>query len=625
MKSLKLAKAAKELTVSNTEQSDQDIVSRQPSILHSPFLWKLYAGFSALIILSSLGMGSLIARNIEQNTLQSIRNSLYANALLLKEVAFSTLLENKEKDVKLQKQVLFTGREIGTRLTVIRADGVVIADSDKNPEIMDNHAKRPEILEAKSGGIGTATRFSRTTSRYRMYLASSVVSNGQIIGYVRTSLPLTVVDQRLGELRWIVFVTTGMTTLVALLIGLVLSHHIVKPLIVMTSVVEKAAQGEPGEKLSTTRTDELGKLAKAFNQLTEYSQSRMEMLTTDRNKLSVILSGMVEGVVAVNRDERVLHMNEAAGKLLQVTPHKTLERPIWEVVRIREISEILEDAITNETDFQRKLELTIASTKRFIEMHASALHDGNGKLVGAVVVLYDVTKLYQLEAIRRDFVANASHELKTPVTAIRMIVETMIDDETLSPEMQSEFLNRVRNQSLRLSSIINDLLTLSRIESKSEKNVHIPLDLRECIRSAEVLLSPLGEKKSVGMEFDLPDHAVQILGNKQELSEVVNNLLDNALKYSQKGGLIKTFLFERDYKAVIEITDTGIGIATQDQQRIFERFYQVDKARSRESGGTGLGLSIVKHIVLSHGGSIEVESTLGKGSTFRVTLPEPDL
>ncbi len=564
----------------------------------------------------------MIARNVERNALASIEKSLHANAFLLKEVAFSSLLENKARDIDLQKRILLAGREIGTRLTVIRADGTVIADSDKDPGVMDNHAHRPEILAAKSKGTGTSTRFSRTTNSDRMYLASSVVNGSQLIGYVRTSLPLTVIDQRLSELRWIIFMSTTVATVAALILGLMLSHHIVKPLIVITSVVKNAAQGEPAEKLSVLRNDELGVLAKAFNQLIAYSQSRMEMLTTDRNKLSVILSGMVEGVIAVNREERILHMNEAAGKLLQVSPQKTLERPIGEVVQIRELSDILEDAIAKQTDLQRKIELKIASTKRHIEMRASALRDGNGNLVGAVVVLYDVTKLYQLEAIRRDFVANASHELKTPVTAIRMIVETLIDDETLSSEMQNEFLNRVRNQSLRLSSIINDLLTLSRIESNNDEIKHIPFDMRDCVRSAEALLSPLGEKKNVEMEFALPDHVVKILGNKQEISEVVDNLIDNALKYSQQGGHIKVSLFKREHHNVLEVSDTGIGIGKKYQQRIFERFYQVDKARSRESGGTGLGLSIVKHIVQAHGGTIEVESVLGEGSTFRVILPE---
>ncbi len=602
-------------------ESESGIASRPPSIFHSSLLWKLYAALSVLIILSFFGMGSMIARNIERNALQSIEKSLHANAFLLKEMAFTSLFENRRKDEQLQKRVLSTGRKIGTRLTVIAADGTVIADSEKDPAAMDNHVNRPEIVMAKTKGTGTITRFSRTTNSHRMYLASSVIDGTKLIGYVRTSLPLTVIDQRLSELRWIIFMSTTAAAVVALILGLLLSHHIVKPLIVMTCVVQKAARGEPAEKLSTLRSDELGDLAKAFNQLIAYSQSRMEMLTTDRNKLSVILSGMVEGVIAVDREERILHMNEAAGKLLQLTPQNTLERPISDVVQIRELSDILEDAITKETDFQRKIELKIASMKRHIEMRASALRDGNGNLVGAVVVLYDVTKLYQLEAIRRDFVANASHELKTPVTAIRMVIETLIDDETLSCEMQNEFLNRVRNQSLRLSSIINDLLTLSRIESKSDDIKHAPFDLRDCIRSAEALLSPLGKKKEVSMDFTLPGQSVEIIGNKQEMSEVVDNLIDNALKYSQPGGSIKVSLIQNGQKAILEVTDTGIGISPKDQQRIFERFYQVDKVRSRESGGTGLGLSIVKHIVQAHQGTIEVESSLGAGSTFRVTLP----
>ena len=602
-------------------QNDPAGTSAPPSIFHSSLLWKVYAALSVLIILSSFGMGSMIARNMEKNALKSIENSLRTNAVLLKEIAYSSLLENRKADSRLQRRILLTGREIGTRLTVIRADGTVIADSEKAPVEMDNHAQRPEILRAKSEGTGTATRFSHTTNSYRMYLASSVVHGNQVIGYVRTSLPLTVIDRRMDELRWIVFMSTSIATFVALILGLLLAHHIVKPLVVMTSVVKKAAQDQPTEELDTMRSDEMGELAKAFNQLIAYSRSRMEMLTTDRNKLSVILSGMVEGVIAVDQQKRILHMNEAAGKLLQVRPQETLEKPIETVIPIHELKDILEDAITQQTDFQRKIELKIAPTKQHIELRASALRDGNGNLVGAVAVLYDVTKLYQLEAIRRDFVANASHELKTPVTAIRMIIETLIDDDSLTTEMKNEFLNRVRNQSVRLSSIINDLLTLSRIESQTDGYQHSRFDMRNCVRSAEALFSPLGRKKDLKMEFTVPDDEVTILGNQQEISEVIDNLVDNALKYSTPGGRIDVSLSRQEQNVVLEVVDTGIGIGAKDRERIFQRFYQVDKVRSRESGGTGLGLSIVKHIVQAHGGSIEVESKLGSGSTFRIILP----
>ncbi len=597
---------------------------RSPSLLRSPFLWKLYAGYSMLIIVSSLVMGGLIAQRIEQNTLADIQKSLHANAFLLSDIAIPLLSNNEANRADFQKRILLTGHEIGTRLTVIDVKGIVIADSDKEPSTMDNHVSRPEILAAISHGMGTATRYSQTTNENRMYLAMPVKNGTKTIGYARTSLPLSVIDQRLGHLRWIVILGTGLTTLGALFLGFLLARHTVKPLISMTVIAEEMAEGHYGEKISTTRNDEIGQLAEAFNRMAEKNQSRMEMLTTDRNKLSVILGGMIEGVIAVNHDERVLHLNDAAGKLLQVTPQETIEKPIWEVTRIREVSEILSDAISSDAELQRKLELSVSPSQKFIEMHASALHDGQGELVGAVVVLHDVTKLYQLETIRRDFVANASHELKTPITAIRMLVETLIDDQSLSPEKRDQFLHRMRNQSIRLSSIVSDLLTLSRLESNSDEQVKIPLDLRDIIRSATMSLSPMSDKKGVSVELELPDHSIEVLGNRESLGQVITNLLDNALKFTSAGSHVRIVLSEKEEQVIIEVQDQGIGIDIPDQNRIFERFYQVDKARSREAGGTGLGLSIVKHIILSHNGTVELESTLGKGSTFRVVLPVLD-
>ncbi|VAX42328.1 Phosphate regulon sensor protein PhoR (SphS) [hydrothermal vent metagenome] len=595
--------------------------SGSSSLLRSPFLWKLYDGYSLLIIFSSLVTGSLIARRVEKNTLGDIQKSLHTNAYLLSEIAAPVLSQNITDYTSLQKRILLTGEQTGMRLTVIQIDGTVIADSDKDPATMDNHANRPEILTAKTHSKGTATRFSDTTNSNRMYLALPVKEDGKTIGYARTSLPLSVIDQRLGDLRWIIILGTGLTTMVSLFLGFLLARHTVMPLISMTAVAEAMAEGQYGEKLSTTRKDEIGQLAEAFNRMAEKSQARMEMLTTDRNKLSVILGGMVEGVIAVNQNERVLHLNDAAGKLLQVASTETLEKPIWEVTRIREISEILADSLSGDAEFQRKLELTGTSGKQFIEMHASALHDGQENLVGAVVVLHDVTKLYQLETIRRDFVANASHELKTPITAIRMLVETLIDDKTLSPIKQKEFLEKMRNQSLRLSAIVTDLLTLSRLESNSEEEKNVPLDLREIIRSSAMSLSPLGRKKDISIELDLPSQSIDVSGKREGLSQVINNLLENALKYTPAGGNVRVSLSKQENQAVIQVQDTGIGISAQDQKRIFERFFCVDQARSREAGGTGLGLSIVKHIAISHGGTVDVESTLGVGSTFRLVLP----
>jgi len=339
-----------------------------------------------------------------------------------------------------------------------------------------------------------------------MYLALPVRSNGQLVGYVRTALPLSVIDERISQLRAIIAVGAGSAVLVALLLGLVFARRFSAPLTAMTSVAEAMAQGDYDQKLSITRSDEIGKLAGALNQMAESARDRM-------------------------------------------------------------------------------------------------------------------SELHRLEQIRRDFVANVSHELKTPIAAVRGLVETVIDDRKMTDEDRERFLAKIRNQSMRLSSIVTDLLTLSQLESGNGMLETGLLDLCEVVRSTVTSLAQTAEARNIRVEVRLPEDPVRLLGDEDALSQVISNLLDNALKYSPRDAAVWIRLRKENGKAVIEIQDRGVGIEPRDRDRIFERFYRVDKARSRELGGTGLGLSIVKHIVLAHGGAVDVESSPGAGSTFRVLLP----
>ena len=296
-------------------------------------------------------------------------------------------------------------------------------------------------------------------------------------------------------------------------------------------------------------------------------------------------------------------------------------KPIWEVTRISQVCDILSRTLRSGRDVKDELRLATRSQDRVVEMLASPLLDGEGELVGAVVVLHDVSDLHRLQTVRRDFVANASHELKTPIAAIRALVETVIDDQSMRSSDQAHFLARIRNQSMRLSSLVADLLTLSRLESSPGGPELRPIDLRESFKGAVQALLPTGEDRGITVHTEVPNNPVQVLGDPEALGQLTTNLLDNAIKYTGRGGHVWVRLKTGNGQAVIEVQDTGMGIAPQDQSRVFERFYRVDKARSRELGGTGLGLSIVKHIAAIHQGRVFVESTPGIGSTFRASFP----
>lgn len=585
-------------------------------MFRSRFLWKLYAGYVVLIFLSTAIVGGLIIRKNDQDSPVETLRTLKARAFMLKELVSHSSVEPAE----LQERINVLGKETGTRLTVINRDGVVTADSQEQPDKMDNHAGRPEVMAARSHGFGVATRFSNTLGTMMMYYAIPININGPEKGFVRTSVSLVSINERLRHHRNIVAVGVGISAFVALVLGFFMARSFAGPLLSMTAVAESIADGDYSQRLPISGKDEIGKLAQAFNRMAESSQLRMETINTDRNQLLAILAGMIEGVVAVDMGERLVHMNEAAGGILGISPSSSIGKPLWELVRLGDVCETVSGTLRDESEIKKELRITGSPADRIVEIHSSPIRDGEGNLAGAVVVLHDISELKRLETMRRDFIANVSHELKTPITAIRGLVETLIDDRLMEPDKHERFLQKIGNQTMRLSTIVTDLLTISHLESgKSPERTSF--NLRRAVENPAQALAAAGENRGIKMIIDLPNEPVNIIGDEDSLCEVVNNLLDNGLKYSREGDNLTVRLYKKGEAAVIEVEDTGIGIEKRDQQRIFERFYRVDKARSRELGGTGLGLSIVKHIVTSHGGSVCVESVPGQGSTFRVTLP----
>jgi len=588
-------------------------------MLRSRLFWKLYIGYAVFIILSTATVGALVARQVEQNTLEEIKHSLNIRAFLLKDIALESLA--KYPLPPFQKRIRNIGKETKTRFTVIKDDGTVISDSEKNPSLMDNHASRPEIITARSYGVGISTRFSQTLQKKMMYLAISVRGGGKFLGYVRTSLPLTAIEKSLYQLKATVAFGAGVGLIVALPLGFLFSQYFTRPLSSMAVMASSMSHGNYQQRIPSMRRDEIGELARALNLLAKKSQNRLDIITTDRNKLLVILAGMVEGVIAVDQGERVIHMNDTASKILGVLPAESLNKTIWEVTRTRKVCEILGRALQSNTNIKESLRFDVKSKLSVIDMYASPLHDSEGKLVGAVVVMHDVSDLHRLEEIRQDFVANASHELKTPVTVIRGMVETLIDDSNMPAKSQERFLDKIQKQSIRLALIINDLLALSRLEAVGSVFDHKTFDLCNVIMSTTQVLLPVSEEKNIALVAELPSLPVKIVGDKSAISQLTSNLLDNAFKYTPRGGSVWVRLRSDGQNAIIEVQDTGIGIEISHQNRIFERFYRVDKARSRELGGTGLGLSIVKHIALAHNGRVSLDSTIGIGSTFRVCIP----
>ena len=589
-------------------------------------VWKLLAVYLALLGLSALWTDSVLRGGAREAAIFEHERSLFYTAERLRDRVAPLLSEPDQvrANAAMQQRVAQLGQTDHLRLTVIAADGRVLADTDEDPVRMANHLDRPEVREALEQGRGRALRYSATLGRRILYVAVPIEGAGRRAGVARAAISIAELEAELDKLSRVVWGGALLAALFGLGAGLYFAHRTRQSLDHMALAAEAIAHGDYAAARPYARSAELGRLASALDAMAGVLRARVEAFESDRSKVLAILASMVEGVIAVDSSERVVHMNAVAGRLLRVAPTAAEGRRIWEVTRAVEISRLLEAARQGGRELSGEVRLPAAggtTPGRLIELRASPLRGAGDDIAGAVVVLHDVSELRRLEAVRRDFVANVSHELKTPLTAIRGLTETLLDDDQMDPVTRASFLERIRDQVGRLSSLVGDLLTLARIESQEAPPERVLIDLRGPLRDCAARFAAVCERKRLELSLLLPEEPVQALADEESLRQILDNLTDNAVKYTPPGGRVRLSLERRDDQTLIEVRDTGIGIEPRDQERIFERFYRVDRARSRELGGTGLGLSIVKHLVLALDGEIGLESQPGAGSSFRVTLP----
>lgn len=587
-------------------------------MFRSRLFWRLFGGFFAVIALLVVLVEIFVPRQIEKGTLLEIERDLSVSTALVEKLILP--LPTAVTIGQLQSRIDELASKAEVRLTVIRADGLVLADSEESAESMDDHGQRPEVQQARREGTGRAIRYSYTVGTRMMYFARAIRDRGEVVAFIRAAMPMSAIDERINQLHSIITIGAILAALAAVLVGAFIAERIIRPVRALTGLARSLAQGETSPPVSVWSKDEVGELAEAFEGMATTLRERLATLTEERNRLQAILTGMVEGVVAVDDDERVLHMNNVAAQLLEIDRDDALGRPLWETARTPQVGEIMRRCLETRSTVREELRQTTSDGERILEIRCSAL-PGNGERTGAVMLLHEITELRRLESVRRDFVANVSHELKTPLTAIRGLVETVRDDPAMDLQMRRNFLNRIGDQVDRLGALISDLLSLSRMESGEKSPERERIDLRDVAKAVTSVMTTQVETAGLALETDIVDRPLTVLGDRLALEQAAGNLLDNALKYTPEGGTVWLRVRREANQAVIEVEDTGIGIEPKDLERIFERFYRVDKARSRELGSTGLGLSIVKHVALSHGGSVQVESDPGNGSIFRVLIP----
>lgn len=582
--------------------------------------WKIYPYYFIIIVIS-LFLTALYASNeIRKIYINEIAQTLEARARLVEEQLRRRWAELDIPAIdKICKEL---GKLTDTRITVVDSEGLVLGDSDEDPRLMGNHGKRPEIVQAYTGHRGITTRFSNTLQKNLMYVALPILENGNIVGVVRTSLPVSAIEGTLDSFYTKVFIGGIIIILLAALFSIFMFQRLTRPIKELQQGAVQFAGGQLDTRLPITDTEEIAILAESMNHMAEQLDRRIHTIMEQRNEKETILSSMSEGVLALDTDENIVSLNRAAADLLQLKSDEAIGKSIHEIVRVADLHEFT-DRVTESTETAEMEIILPGSIERFIQVHGTALNDSSGNRIGLVLVLNDITRLKKLENIRRDFVANVSHELKTPITAIIGSAETLLDNISDNAEDQRRFLKMIARHANRLNILVEDLLALTRLESESAGGdiKKSPVNIAKVIDGAVQACHEKITAKKIKMEISCGSDLIANI-NSFQLEQAIINLIDNAVKYSEPESDVTIEVTRSESEIIIAVKDHGSGIEARHLPRIFERFYRVDKARSREVGGTGLGLAIVKHVALAHGGQVSVDSIPGKGSTFRIHIPK---
>ena len=578
----------------------------------------LAASAAALIAVLVLVGPALRARALARE-----RDTLVAEARLMAHVVDEHLARGGTL-LDLDPIVDVTATEVRARVTIIDLAGRVVADSSASgPDLaaLENHRDRPEVREALASRAGSAVRRSVTTGDDLMYAAVPVRRGAELVAVARVAQSLAGIEEQVRDLRHSVALSLGLAFLITAALSTLLSNSLVGPLREIMEAARRFGAGDFKSRIRVQRDDELGELARILDHAAQQLQQQLTELTRDRARTEAILLAMEEGVLAVNHQGLVRLANSVLSRLFNLS--EPLGRHYLEVIRQREVAEILEGVLRDGE--RRTAEIEVVRLRRFFALTGVRFPGTEGSPDGAILTFHDITERRRLDRVRRDFVANASHELRTPLTSIHGFVEALQDGAVDDPMLSKRFLGKIRAQAERMSALADDLLALSRLESEERQPDWSQVRPGSVADDVVAAFDELAAEKHV--ELSARDEgAPETTTDPGRLRHILENLVDNALKYTPEGGHVEVVAQPAEGGARVEVRDDGPGIAAEHLPRIFERFYRVDKARSRQLGGTGLGLAIVKHLAEGIGAKVTVESEVGKGSRFVVELPaQPSL
>lgn len=569
--------------------------------------------YSLIIVLTTLIITLFTSFEYKKNHLKTLEINLQKQAEIVREEIKDDVINNRYKQINTFINTI--AQQINTRITIIRNDGLVIGDSEYEADKMEDHSTRSEFIQAVQKGVGKKVRFSKTTQQNMLYVAVPIISNNKVLGVVRTSAYLRQIEKDLSAINTKIIYWTVSLTILALLLAWITSKNLTQPIRLITKAAERIKNGDFQTYFVNNRKDEVGALINSINKMAESLKTLFNSLQSEREEMRSILSAMTEGLLVLNDRDQIIATNESFRTIVGV--NNLIGQYHWQIIQNNQFNQIIAEIKNKKICRNREIELNnniYSVSGKLIDSH-----DGRSK---TIIVLYDITEFKKLEKIKADFIANISHELKTPLTSIKGFADTLADEVG---KKYRNFAKTISRNANRLINIVQDLLIISELENTPQRLQIEKVRFSELFNNIKRLFKEKLKSKKLQFHIAMDDNVQEWYADYFLIEQMFINLIDNAIKYNVEKGEIHITLKKDDDNLKITIEDTGIGISREHWDRIFERFYVVDKSRSRKLGGTGLGLAIVKHIVLSHNGDIKVESEVGKGTRFIITLPNYSL
>ena len=571
--------------------------------------WRITVSFILVVLIIMGILGFYLVNSTRNSQLDSLRSQLENEARITAEACLPGFWGPDELS-NLDALAKKLGAEIETRVTIIDLDGTVLGDSEEDPATMENHANRPEIVDALATGVGESTRYSTTLGQKMMYVAVPISHQDEILGVARVSLPLTAVENVVRQVTVSIIIAMAGATALVILAAWIIARITTRPIRKLTVASRRITSGELGQKITIEAKDEVGELAHAFNEMSAKTKELVEAISADRARLATILDNMADGVIMIDSEGNISLANRAAEKLFNIK--EAMNKPLIEAVRDHEVDELLKLCL--KTTKTQAAQYESGTSKRYLRAIAIPIARS-----GLLLLFQDLTELRNLQTTRRELIGNISHEFRTPLAGIKAMVETLgggaIDDK----ETAGDFLTRIDSEVDRLTQLVAELTELSRIETGKAELKKEPVNLNQLVDEVITQLNLQAERQKLSVVRDFAADLPAVPADKDRVRQVIANLVHNAIKFTRPGGRITIATRTLEGSVVVGIADTGVGIPKEDLARVFERFYKGDRTRAGE--GTGMGLAIAKHVVEAHGGNIWVESEDVKGSTFSFSLP----